>query len=80
MGFNQQPPGSCFMDAKKSQAVHNGDSKDTGSRWYASERIEVSIDAEMSYANHFASVFGKASNIVTFQSTLLEEVKPSNFS
>ena len=65
MGFNQQPPGSCFMDAKKSQAVHNGDSHDAGSRWYASERLEVSIDAEMSYANHAAAISGKAINTTT---------------
>ena len=65
MGFNQQPPGSCFMDAKKSQTVHNGDSQDRGNRWCDSERLEVSIDAEMSYANHAAALSEKAINTTT---------------
>ena len=53
------------MDAKKSQAVHNGNSHDTGSRWYASERLEVSIDAEMSYANQAAAISEKVINTTT---------------
>lgn len=79
-GFNQQPLGSCLMDTTKSHAIHKCDAQDAGNRWCDSERPKLPIDTGMSYANHFASVFGKASNIVTFQSTLLEEVKPSNFS
>ena len=65
MGFNQQPPGFSYMDATKLKAVHNGDSHNAGSRWYASERLEVSIDAQMSYANHAAAVSEKAINTTT---------------
>jgi len=65
MGFNQQPPGFSYMDSTKLKAVHNGDFQNAGTRWYASERLEVSIDAEMSYANHAAALSEKAINTTT---------------
>ena len=80
MGFNQQPPGSCFMDATKSQALHKCDAQNKGNRFNTLERPKLPTDTRMSYANHFTSVLGKGSNIATFQSTLLEEVKTSHFS
>ena len=80
MGFNQQPPGSCFMDTTKPRALHKCDAQDKGNRWYTPESPKLPIDTGMSYANHFTSVLGKASNIATFQSTLLGEVMTSHFS
>ena len=53
------------MNSTKLKAVHNGDSQDRGNRWYASERLEVSIDAEMSYANHAAALSEKAISTTT---------------
>ncbi|MEC7799970.1 MAG: hypothetical protein VX609_01640 [Verrucomicrobiota bacterium] len=80
MGFNQQPPGSCFMDTTKSQALHKCDAQDKGNRFNTPERPKLPTNTGMSYANHFTSVLGKASITATFQSTLQEEVKTSHFS
>ena len=80
MGFNQQPPGSCFMDTTKSQALHKCDAQDKGNRFNTPERPKLPTNTGMSYANHFTSVLGKASITATFQSTLQEEVKTSRFS